>query len=107
MAWDASAILVGDPDQLGELNLRLVVDRDFPLPLAIVECAADLNVAIRVNKMSSDFPDLTCYELGFVGKCMNLSELDMRMSEWQAKHGILNKSEQDLRRDREVLRLRR
>jgi len=104
MAWDASAILVGDPDQLGELNLRLLVDPDFPLPLAIVECAADLNIAISINKISSDFPGLTCYELGFVGKCINLSELDMRMSDWQTKHRVQNKSEQDLHRERGVLR---
>lgn len=104
MAWDASAILVGDPDQLGELDLRLVVDPDLPLPLAIVECAADLNVAISVHKVNSDFPDLTCYELRFTGKCIDLSELDMRMSEWQMKHRVANKSEQDLLRGRQLQR---
>jgi hypothetical protein len=98
MAWDASAILVADPDQLGELNLRLVVKPGLPLPLAIVECAADLDIAVGVNKMNSDIPDLICYELRFVGKCIDLSELDMRMSEWQTRHRVLNKSEQDLRR---------
>jgi hypothetical protein len=106
MVWDASAILVGDPDQLGELKLRLVADPDRPLPLAIVECAADLDVAIGIKKMNSDVPDLSCYELRFVGKCIDLSELDMRMSEWQTKHRVLNKSEHDLRREREVLRSR-
>src|SRR5215469_13627599 len=102
MAWDASAILVADPDQPGELDLRLLVDPDFPLPLAIVECAAGLDVAIGINKVKSDFPNLKCYELRFVGKCIDLSELDMRMSEWQMKHRVVNKSEQDLRRERQV-----
>jgi len=106
MAWDASAIL-GAPDQPGELSLRLVVDPDVPLLLAIVECAADLNVAISVNRMVSGFPDLICYELRFVGKCIDLSELDMRMSEWQVKHRVANKSEQDLRRKRQLQRSRR
>lgn len=104
MAWDASAILVGDPDQLGELNLRLVLDQDLPLPLAIVECAADLNLTISISRMNSDFADMTCYELRFVGKCIDLSELDMRMGVWQKKHRIVNKSEQDLHRERQLLR---
>jgi hypothetical protein len=92
MAWDASAILTGDPDQPGELYLRLVVDPDLPLPLAIVECAADLDIAISVKKLALEVADLICYELGFVGKCLDLSELDMRLSEWQAKHRVLNRT---------------
>jgi len=107
MAWDASAILVADPDQPGELDLRVLVDPDFPLPLAIVECAAGLDVAIGINKVKSDFPDLKCYELRFVGKCIDLSELDMRMSEWQVKHRVANKSERDLHRKRQLQRSRR
>jgi hypothetical protein len=96
MAWDASAILTGDPDQLGELHLRLVVDPNFPLPMAIVECAADLDIAISVKRMDSELADLLCYEVSFVGSCLDLSELDMRFSEWQARHRILNKNEHDL-----------
>ena len=30
-------------------------------------------------------------ELGFAGKCLDLSELDMRLSEWQARHRVLNR----------------
>jgi hypothetical protein len=100
MAWDTDAILTGDPDQLGEFHVRLVVDPDFPLPLAIVECAADLDIAISVKRMDSEFADLICYELSFVGSSLELSELDMRFSEWQARHHILNKNEQDLNRHR-------
>ena len=104
MAWDASAILTGDPDQLGELHLHLVVAPEFPLPLAIVECAADLDIAISVKRLDSDsdsdLSDLIRYELSFVGSCLDLSELDMRFSEWQARHHILNRSEQELNRNR-------
>jgi len=91
MAWDASAILTGDPDQPGELYLRMLVDPAFPLPLAIIECAADLDIAISVRKLASEVANLVCYEVGFVGKCLDLSELDMRLSEWQARHRVLNR----------------
>jgi hypothetical protein len=100
MAWDASAILTGDPDQPGELFLRLMVDPDFPLPLAIVECAANLEIRITVKKLDSENPNYNCFELGFFGKCLDLSEMDMRMTEWQGRYRVPNKSQEDLNRER-------
>lgn len=102
--WDASALLEGDPDEPGELFVRLLITPDFPLPLAMVECAANLEVTIKVTRLKSDFPDLTCYELCFTGKCLDLSEVDMRLGEWQIRHGLPNKSEQELLEDRAAFR---
>jgi hypothetical protein len=107
MAWDASALLQGDPDQPGELIVRLIVSPGTPLPLAIVECAANLDVAVRVKKPNSIFHNLDTFELEFTGKCIDLSELDMRMSEWQIRHKIPSKSEQDLYSERAAIRSKR
>ena len=50
MSWDATKLLEGDPDQPGELCIRVLVDPKLPLPLAMVECAADLDIAITVKR---------------------------------------------------------
>jgi len=100
MAWDATKLLEGDPDQTGELNIRVLVDPKQPLPLAMVECAADLDVAISVKRVDSEFPHLSSYELCLTGTCMALSEFDMRLAHWQRRHRIANKSEIDIHLDR-------
>lgn len=100
MAWDATKLLEGDPDQPGELNIRVLVDPKRPLPLAMVECAANLDIAISVKRVDSEFPHLWSYELCLTGTCLALSEFDMRLTYWQARHGIANKSEIDLHLDR-------
>ena len=102
--WDARALLEGDPDQPGELYIRLLVNPAKPLPLAMVECTANLDITVSVTKLKTDVPGMVCFELGFFGKCLDLSELDMRLSEWQARNGIPNKSEEEFRRDRAALR---
>ena len=102
--WDARALLEGDPDQPGELYLRLLVNPAKPLPLAMVECAANLDVTVAVTRLKTDVQEMACYELGFFGKCLDLSELDMRLTEWQARHGIPNKSEEEMIRDRAGVR---
>ena len=106
MSWDATKLLEGDPDQPGELCIRVLVDPKLPLPLAMVECAADLDIAITIKRVESEFSDLSSYEVGLTGTCMALSEFDMRLAQWQASHGIPNKSEIDIHLDR-IARLSR
>jgi hypothetical protein len=100
MAWDATKLLEGDPDQPGELNIRVLVDPRRPLALAMVECAADLDIAVTIKQVESEFSHLSVYELCLSGTCMALSEFDMRLAQWQARHGIANKSEVDIQLDR-------
>jgi hypothetical protein len=106
MAWDATKLLEGDPDQPGELHIRVLVDPKRPLALAMVECAADLDIAITVKRVESEFSDMSIYELGLTGTCMALSEFDMRLAQWQKRHRIANKSEIDIHLDR-IARLSR
>jgi hypothetical protein len=100
MSWDATKLLEGDPDQPGELCIRVLVDPKLPLPLAMVECAADLDIAITVKRSESDFPHLLIYEVCLSGTCMALSEFDMRLAQWQRRHRIANKSEVDIHLER-------
>ena len=100
MAWDATKLLEGDPDQPGELYIRVLVDPKRPLPLAMVECAADLEIAITIKRVESEFSHLSIYELCLSGTCMALSEFDMRLAQWQNRHRIPNKSEIDVYLDR-------
>jgi hypothetical protein len=100
MAWDATKLLEGDPDQLGELYIRVLVDPKRPLPLAMIECAANLDIAISIKRANAVFPHVSSYELCLKGTCMALSEFDMRLTDWQARHGIANKSEMDIHLDR-------
>ena len=100
MAWDATKLLEGDPDQPGELNIRVLVDPKRPLALTMVECAADLDIAITIKRVASEFSHLAMYELCLSGTCMALSEFDMRLAHWQDRHGIANKSEVDIQLDR-------
>lgn len=110
MAWDATPLLEGDPDQPGELYIQVLVDPDHPLPLAMIECAADLDIAIKVMRPASDqgllFPHLTGYVLQFSGRCIDLSEMDMRLGAWQSRHNLPNKSESDLHFERIAARVR-
>lgn len=100
MAWDATKLLEGDPDQPGELNIRVLVDPKRPLALALVECAADLDIRITIKRVESELSNLSIYELCLTGSCIVLSEFDMRLAQWQARHGIPNKSEIDIHLDR-------
>jgi hypothetical protein len=100
MAWDATAILNGDPDQPAEINIRMLGDPAYPLPLCIVECAANLDIAIKIEKPESSIPDMAVFDLTFYGRCLDLSELDMRMTAWQSAHNVLNKSEEEVSRKR-------
>jgi hypothetical protein len=100
MAWDATSLLEGDPKQPGELYIRVLADPRKPLPLAMIECAADLDIAIKVTLQESEFPHLACYSLLLSGTCMALSEFDMRLAHWQNRHRISNKSEIDIHLDR-------
>ena len=126
MAWDATPILEGEPDQLGELYVQVLVDPNRPLPLAMIECAADLDISIKVMRPdtgtaysspgdsaspnaspdSPRFPGLVSYVLCFSGRCLDLSEFDMRLGAWQARHNLPNKSEQDLHLERIAARIR-
>jgi hypothetical protein len=111
MAWDATPLLEGDPDQPGELYIQVLADPDRPLPLAMIECAANLDIAIKITRQDSPqgslFPHLTSYVLCFSGRCIDLSEMDMRLGAWQALHNVPNKSEHELHVERIAARIRR
>ena len=100
MAWDATKLLEGDPDQPGELYIRVLVDPKRPLALAMVECIADLDIAVTIKRVESEFSHLPIYELHLTGTCMALSEFDMRLAQWQQRHHIPNKSEMDIHLER-------
>jgi hypothetical protein len=100
MAWDATSLLEGDPDQPGELYIRVLVNPQKPFPLAMVECAADLDITIKITKQESEFPHLSAFMLYLTGSCMALSEFDMRLTAWQRRHHLPNKSEIDMHLDR-------
>ncbi len=110
MTWDATPLLEGDPDAPGELYVQVLVDPARPLPLAIIECATDLEISIKIMRPKSEqgslFPNLVSYVLQFNGRCIDLSEFDMRLGAWQARHKVPNKSEQDLHLERITARVR-
>ena len=111
MTWDATPLLEGDPNQPGELYIQVLVDPQHPLPLAMIECAADLDVSVKIMRPEPGqgqlFPNLVSYVLQFSGRCLDLSEFDMRLGAWQAGHNLPNKSEQDLHLERIAARVRR
>ena len=100
MAWDATSLLQGDPDQPGELYIRVLVNPQKPFPLALIECTADLDIAVKVTRQESEFPHLACFMLYLTGSCMALTEFDIRLTEWQNRHRLPNKSEIDMHLDR-------
>ena len=99
--WDASALLGGDPDQPGGITIQLLCNPDFPLPLSIVECAANLDVTIRIKKPElQDIADLVIFDVTFEGRCLDLSELDMRMIAWTEPHAVKLKSHEEVSNER-------
>ncbi len=111
MTWDATPLLEGDPDQPGELYIQVLVDPHHPLPLAMIECAADLDISVKIMRPEPGqgplLPNLVNYVLQFSGRCLDLSEFDMRLGAWQAGHNLPNKSEHDLHLERIAARVRR
>jgi hypothetical protein len=100
MSWDTTSLLDRDPDQPGELYIRVLVNPQKPFPLAMIECAADLDIALKITGQASEFPHLAAFRLYLTGSCMALSEFDMRLTAWQRRHHLPNKSEIDMHFDR-------
>jgi hypothetical protein len=100
MSWDATSIPDGDPDQPGELCIRVLVNPQKPFPLAMIECAADLDIAVKITKQESEFAHLAAFMLYLTGSCMALSKFDMRLTAWQRRYHLPNKSEIDMHLDR-------
>jgi hypothetical protein len=82
MAWDSSFFNTADPDQIACMKLVVHCDPDFPLPLAIVECASDMPIDIRIKRLEVQQPGSSSYEIAFTGKCMDLMLLDVNIKEW-------------------------
>jgi hypothetical protein len=87
MPWDSSFLNTADPDQLATMTLDIHCDPDFPMPFAVVGCAADLPIDVRVFYADPDpqFPAMNSFQLKFTGKCMDLQIFAMNVNNWSPK----------------------
>jgi hypothetical protein len=78
-------VLAGDPDRIGVAKLIIAYHPLFPLALGRIECAAGLDIDVRINMLESK-PTMHCVELVFTGKCLDLSDLQMRLTAWAEQY---------------------
>ena len=96
------AALSINPDSPGIISISVAYGPAYPLALGRIECAADLDVTVRL-RMQSETKALHMLQLDFEGKSLDLLTVLMRVREWEAKFPAISAMSEEEYRARDAV----